>query len=168
MNVYEYNGKNIFMTWEMDCSIRMDCSTRGEAELKRTFHLSPSEKILTIARMKTLATTVHYRLKVERFSSGHWPEISLPGLSAQSMHLGVRERACVIYRVQCNGRPLAIFRTKNGYGRPLTALHGYHGRPFSHSNFSFSEDKLRRISHWVKETRWFLVLNHKESHSQSF
>ena len=34
MNGYEFNGTDIFMRLEMECSIQ-----RGKAELNRTFHL---------------------------------------------------------------------------------------------------------------------------------
>ena len=47
MNVYEYNGTNIFIRWKMKCSIQ-----RGEAELNGTFHFSPNENICSIARMR--------------------------------------------------------------------------------------------------------------------
>ena len=49
MNVYECNGKNIFMRRKMQCSI----FNEAIAELNRTFQLSPNKNILTIARIKT-------------------------------------------------------------------------------------------------------------------
>ena len=43
----------------------MECSNqRDEAELNRTFNLSPNENILTIARMKTLF--VLYDTKIDQ------------------------------------------------------------------------------------------------------
>ena len=48
MNVYECNGKNIFMRWKIDCSIHA-----AIAELNGTINLSPNENILSIARIKT-------------------------------------------------------------------------------------------------------------------
>ena len=44
MNGYECNGTDIFMRWEMECSIQ-----RGKAELNGTFHLSPNENSCIIA-----------------------------------------------------------------------------------------------------------------------
>ena len=48
MNVYEYNGKNIFMRGKIDCSIQ-----RGDAVLNGIINLSPNENVLTIALIKT-------------------------------------------------------------------------------------------------------------------
>ena len=48
MNVYECNGKNIFMCRKMECS-----NQRGEADWIETLHLSPNENVLAIERMKT-------------------------------------------------------------------------------------------------------------------
>jgi hypothetical protein len=48
INVYECDGTNIFMRWKMECSIQ-----RGDSRVEWTFHLSPNENILTIARIKT-------------------------------------------------------------------------------------------------------------------
>ena len=57
MNVYECNATNIFMRWNMKCSIQ-----RGEAEFNGTFHLSPNENICSITRMRKHSLFVLYNL----------------------------------------------------------------------------------------------------------
>ena len=57
MNVYECNGTNIFMRWNMKCSIQ-----QGEAEFNGTFHLSPNENICSITRMRKHSLFVLYNL----------------------------------------------------------------------------------------------------------
>ena len=57
MNVYKYNGKNIFMRWKMKCSIQW-----GKAELNETFHLSLNEKSCSTARMRKHLLFVLYNL----------------------------------------------------------------------------------------------------------
>ena len=44
MNVYESNGKNIFMRGKIDCSIQ-----RGDSRVELSNNRSPNENILTIA-----------------------------------------------------------------------------------------------------------------------
>ena len=51
MNGNESDGTDIFMRLKMECAIQ-----RGEANLNRTFHISPNENICTIAQMKN----IHY------------------------------------------------------------------------------------------------------------
>ena len=57
MNVYDFNGTNIFMRWKMKCSIQL-----GFASLNGTFHLSPNENICSIARMRKHSLFVLYNL----------------------------------------------------------------------------------------------------------
>ena len=49
MDGYEWDGTDIFMRLKIECSIQRD-----EAKFNRIFHLSPSENICTIARMKDI------------------------------------------------------------------------------------------------------------------
>ena len=49
INVYEWNGENIFLSWKMECSIQW-----GKAELIGKFHLSMNENILSIAIMQNI------------------------------------------------------------------------------------------------------------------
>ena len=71
MNGCEYNGTDIFMRWEMECSIQ-----RGKAELKRTFHLLPNENSGTITRMKG----IHYLFYITSIQIFviHWEKMYPP------------------------------------------------------------------------------------------
>ena len=55
MNVYEFSGAIIFMSWKIEHAIQ-----RGEAELNRMFNLSTNENNCTIERMKKHSLFVLY------------------------------------------------------------------------------------------------------------
>ena len=69
MNVYEYNGTNIFKRWKMKCSIQ-----QGEAELNGTFHLSPhctNEKTFIICFIWQLNKSLLAKQNLSCFSPVH-------------------------------------------------------------------------------------------------